>query len=111
MRYFACISIFSEFSEKRRAKKEPFFGGKSAVSLRTRVGWSPIYTPDGTRVNTVTKQTIGKIFFANSKTPEHGRNHVYNFMGENYFYYPGVAAGSVLQNTFFEAHQFLRHKI
>ena len=47
-------------------------------------------------------ETIVKILFANSKTPDHRASHVYNFNGENYFYYPGVAARLVLQNTFFK---------
>ena len=76
---------------------------KSAVSLRNCVGWSPICTPDGTLVNTGSGSTIVTKKFANSKTVDHRRTHVYNFNHENYFYYPGVAARSILQNPFFVA--------
>ena len=41
---------------------------KSAVSLRNCVGWSPIYTPDGTLKNLCMGPTIVTKFFANSKT-------------------------------------------
>ena len=84
---------------------------KSAVSLRNCVGWSPIYTPDGTRVNTGIGSTIVTKFFANSKTVDIRASHVYKNIHENYFYYPGLAAGPILQNTFFQSSGEIRAKL
>ena len=80
-----------------------FFGQKNAVSLRNCVGWSPIYTPDGTPSKYCHTATIVKIYFANSKTVDIRASHVYKNIHENYFYYPGLAAGDILQNPFFAA--------